>query len=315
MLSYCAKLAAFGEEFMRKSTVNSLALAVVLLAGLPATAQQGPSANAAPPPQPLFEITKVTDNVYSFRYFIHRAMVVITSVGVVVTDPISTTAAEHMMAEIRKITDKPVKYVIYSHNHWDHISGARIFKDQGATIIQHELAAQHTRPRADVVPADQTFNGDQHIVTLGDQTIELNYVGSSHGHGMLVMRLPKQRLLAVVDIVTPQRIGFRGFPETSPQDSIKALRKVEAMEFDRIVPGHGPASASRTEVTAIREYLEDLTKAVVDATGKTGNPYAVEKITELVKVELRPKYGHWGEFDAWMVLNVDRIIMEQRLGF
>jgi glyoxylase-like metal-dependent hydrolase (beta-lactamase superfamily II) len=234
---------------------------------------------------------------------------------VAVIDPISTAAARSLNDELKKITDQPVKYVIYSHNHWDHITGAGIFKAQGARIIQHALAAQHTRPRPDLVPADQTFEDDKYVLALGDQTLELIHVGPSHGHGMLVTRLPKERLLHVVDIVTPQRIGFRGFPETSPQDSIKALRFVETLDFDRIVPGHGPAVGPRSEVAAIRGYLEDLTKAVTDATAKTGNPYAIDKITELVKADLRPRYGHWGEFDNWMVLNVDRIILEQRLGF
>jgi glyoxylase-like metal-dependent hydrolase (beta-lactamase superfamily II) len=286
---------------------------IVGLAALGALVLSAASA-AAQAPAAQFDLTKVTDQVYSFRYFIHRAMVVVTSDGVIVTDPISSLAAKTMMDEIRKITDKPVKHVIYSHNHWDHISGAQIFKDQGAKIVQHELAARNTRPKADLVPADETFSGEKHVVTLGDQTVELIYVGPSHGSGMLVMRLPRERLLNVVDIVTPQRIGFRGYPDTSPQDSIKALRKVEALDFDRIVPGHGPAVAPKAEVTAIREYLEDLTKAVGVATQKIGSPYAVDRITELVKADLRPKYGHWGEFDNWMILNVDRIIMEQRLG-
>ena len=270
---------------------------------------------AAQTSAPQFDLTKVTDHVYSFRSGIHRAMVVVTSDGVIVTDPINSVAAKNMMDEIRKVTDKPVKFVIYSHNHWDHIAGARIFKDQGAKIIQHALAAQHTRSNPDVVPADEAFKDDKHIVTLGDQTIELIYVGPSHGSGMIVMRVPKERLLNIVDICTPQRIGFRNFPDGSPQDTIKALRKVEALDFDRIVPGHGPASAPKAEVTAIREYLEDLTRAVSAAKEKVGNPLALEQITELVKVDLRPKYGQWGEFDNWMMMNVDRILLEQRLGY
>jgi glyoxylase-like metal-dependent hydrolase (beta-lactamase superfamily II) len=270
---------------------------------------------AAQTPAPQFDLTKVTDQVYSFRSGIHRAMVVATSDGVIVTDPINSMAAKNMMDEIRKVTDKPVKFVIYSHNHWDHIAGARIFKDQGAKIIQHALAAQHTRPNPDVVPADETFKDDRHLVTLGDQTIELIYVGPSHGSGMIVMRVPKDRILNIVDICTPQRIGFRNFPDGSPQDTIKALRKVEALDFDRIVPGHGPASAPKAEVTAIREYLEDLTRAVSAAKEKAGSPVALDQITELVKADLRPKYGQWGEFDNWMMMNVDRILLEQRLGY
>ena len=270
---------------------------------------------AAQTSAPQFDLTKVTDHVYSFRSGIHRAMVVVTSDGVIVTDPINSAAAKNMMDEIRKVTDKPVKFVIYSHNHWDHIAGARTFKDQGAKIIQHALAAQHTRPNPDVVPADETFKDDKHVVTLGDQTIELIYVGPSHGSGMIVMRVPKERVLNIVDICTPQRIGFRNFPDGSPQDTIKALRKVEALDFDRIVPGHGPASAPKAEVTAIRECLEDLTRAVSAAKEKAGSPLALDQITELVKADLRPKYGQWGEFDNWMMMNVDRILLEQRLGY
>ena len=132
---------------------------------------------------------------------------------------------------------------------------------------------------------------------------------------MIVMRVPKERVLNIVDICTPQRIGFRNFPDTSPQDTIKALRKVEALDFDRMVPGHGPASAPKAEVTAIREYLEDLSRAVSAAKEKTGNEFAFAEITELVKADLRPKYGQWGEFDNWMMMNVDRILLEQRLGY
>lgn len=264
---------------------------------------------------PQFDMTKVTGNAYSFRFFIHRNMIVLTSDGVIVTDPINPVAAQHMMAEIKKITDKPVKLVIYSHNHWDHIAGARIFKDQGARIIQHELAAKETRPSPIVVAADETFSGDKHVVTLGDQTVELIYVGRSHGSGMVVMRVPKERILHTIDVVTPGRVAFRNMPDFFPQDWINALARMERMDFDRIIPGHGPASAPKSAVAEQRHYLEDLTAAVVEGTKRAGNPFAFDKITEYVKNDLRPKYGKWDQFDDWMVLNVDRVILEQRIGW
>jgi glyoxylase-like metal-dependent hydrolase (beta-lactamase superfamily II) len=269
----------------------------------------------AQPGSPQFDMTKVSDSVYSFRFFVHRNMIVVTSDGVIVTDPISAAAAKPMMNEIKKITDKPVKLVIYSHNHWDHISGAKIFKDQGAKIVQHELAAKHTRPNPAVVPADETFSGDKHLVTLGDQTVELIYPGPSHGSGLVVMLLPKERILHTIDIVTPGRIAFRNMPDFYPQDWIKALKKVEQLDFDRLVPGHGPASAPKSAVAEQREYIEDLTAAVAKATKTAGSPFAFDKITELVKEDLRPKYGKWGEFDNWMILNIDRVLLEQRIGW
>src|SRR3954470_191961 len=86
-----------------------------------APAQQQPAARPAPPP---FATTKVdgTDNVYIFRFGGHQAMFVVTPAGVIATDPISLRrqAAKTYIEEIQKITKAPIKYVIYSHSHYDH---------------------------------------------------------------------------------------------------------------------------------------------------------------------------------------------------
>jgi glyoxylase-like metal-dependent hydrolase (beta-lactamase superfamily II) len=281
------------------------ALAMVLPAG-PSLAQ-----GSAPP----FDMTQVTANAYSFRFSIHRNMILVTGDGVIVSDPMNPLVAQHMMAAIEKITDQPVKLVIYSHNHWDHIGGAKIFKDRGAKIIQHEAGARDTRPSPSVVPADDTFSGEQHVVTMGGQTVELIYLGRSHGSGMVVMRVPKERILHTIDVVTPGRVAFRSMPDFTPQGWIAALKKMEQLDYDRIIPGHGPASAPKSAVTEQREYVEDLSHAVANAVKTTGDPLAFDRITELVKSDLRPKYGAWAEFDDWMGMNVERITFEQRLGW
>ena len=262
-----------------------------------------------------FEMTKVAENVFSFRSFFHRNMIVLTTDGVIVTDPMNVGAAKMMLAEIKKLTDKPVKYVIYSHNHWDHIAGAGIFKEQGAKIVQHELGAKGTRANPSVVPADTIWSGDQHDIKLGNQTIELHYVGPSHGRGMTVMRLPEQKILHTIDTVTPKRIMFMNMPDYIPYRLIEALKKIEAMDFERIVPGHGAAVASRSAVTEARQYMQDLNNAVSNAIKITKNPFAFPELTKLVKQELRPKYGQWSQFDAWMTMNIMRIVQEQRMGW
>src|SRR5436309_14037458 len=83
---------------------------------------------------PLFATTKVegTDNVYVFRYQNHQAMFVVTPAGVIATDPISygrPQAAKTYVEEIQKITKAPIKYLIYSHHHYDHIEGGKPFKE------------------------------------------------------------------------------------------------------------------------------------------------------------------------------------------
>jgi len=300
-------------DFQKRQDTMCVAIRSMLagLIGLAALPPAAPGFAQAP----QFDMTKVADNVYSFRFLFWRNMVVLTNDGVIVSDPINPRAAQHMMDEIKKLSDKPVRLVIYSHNHWDHIAGAKIFKDQGAKVLQHELGAKDTRPHPDVVPADETFTGDMHVVSLGGESIELIHLGPSHGSGMVVMRLPRQRILHIVDVVTPARVAFRSMPDFTPQGMIAALRKVEQLDFDRILPGHGPAAAPKSAVTAQREYLESLSKAVADGAKRTGNPWAFDKITEYVKEELQPKYGQWAQFDDYLAMNVERVILEKNMGW
>ena len=99
-----------------------------------------------------------TDNVYVFRYGGHQSMFIVTPQGVIATDPISLLRpAKPYIDAIKAVTDKPVKYVIYSHHHYDHIAGGKPFKDLGATFIAHRRAKerllelkQKNAPRPDV---------------------------------------------------------------------------------------------------------------------------------------------------------------------
>ena len=115
---------------------RTIALSVALAATLAVAA----AAHAQAPP---FATTKITDSVYLFRYGGHQAIFVVTPDGVIATDPIAyrrPQAALTYIDEIRKVTAAPIKYVVYSHHHYDHIEGGKPFKDLGATFIAHKNA-------------------------------------------------------------------------------------------------------------------------------------------------------------------------------
>src|SRR5512146_2422349 len=104
-----------------KGILASLGL---MVAAFGAAAQQ-------PPP---FETRQLTDNAYLFRYGGHQALFVVTPEGVIATDPIAflrPVAATTYLAEIRKVTPAPIKYLVYSHHHYDHIAGGKPFKEAG----------------------------------------------------------------------------------------------------------------------------------------------------------------------------------------
>ena len=88
--------------------------------------------------RPVEEALKIDDHIYTYRRGNHRTMFVVTDEGVIVLDPMKTAIAEGMYKVIRELTDAPIKYMIYSHNHWDHTGGGKVFKDAGAVVVAHD---------------------------------------------------------------------------------------------------------------------------------------------------------------------------------
>ena len=215
-------------------------------------------------------VTEIGDGLYVFRWWVYRNIFIVTDEGVIVTDPMNPKAAKLLQTEIRRITDKPVRYVVYSHNHHDHISGGIIFQDEGARFVAHKnvLKELSDHPSAVTPLPDITFY-NSYTINLGGRKLELDYYGPNHGDSLVVMRLPRENILFVVDIVTPRRVAFRSMPDFWPDQWVRSLKEIEASEFDYVIPGHGPETEPAIDpasvVTEQRVYLEDLISAVGDA--------------------------------------------------
>ena len=102
-----------------------------------------------------------------------------------------------------EVTNQPVKYVIYSHHHFDHIAGGKAFKDAGATFIAHRRAKERLEMLKDphTVLPDEAVPDSGRTITLGGTTLELHYLGLNHSDSTLVMRLPKEKIIFIVDTI------------------------------------------------------------------------------------------------------------------
>jgi len=261
-------------------------------------------------------VKKISDDgLYVFRWWVYRNIFLITDEGVIVTDPMNPKAAKLLLSEIRKITDKPIKYVIYSHNHHDHISGGSIFKEEGAKFIGHKnLLKELTDHPNPITPLPDITFYNNYTLTLGNRTLELFYFGPNHGESLIVMRIPKEKILFIVDIVTPRRVAFRGMPDFWPDEWVRTLKEIEQMDFDYVISGHGPegqpAVDSSTIVKEQRVYLEDLMSAVKTAMESgTHNPEELKKVVKL------PKYENWQYYNEWLPMNIERIWAFYHMGW
>ena len=220
------------------------ACAALLIAAL-----TGPAMSQAARPQ--IETTKVenTDNVYIFRNGNHQSMFIVTKDGVIATDPVAygrPNGGQQYVDEIRKITDKPIKYLVYSHHHFDHIAGGKAFKDAGARVIAHKNATARLKKLQDphtVIPDESV--GNRKVIKLGGTTLELHYLGLNHSDSTLVMRLPKEKIIFIVDTIPVGSFPARGFIDIFPLETEDFLKKVIAMDWERLIPGHPGAPGGR----------------------------------------------------------------------
>jgi glyoxylase-like metal-dependent hydrolase (beta-lactamase superfamily II) len=285
----------------RVHVAGAVALVSVALASA-ATAQTP----ATPPP---FATTKVegTDNVYIFRFGGHQSMFIVTPQGVIATDPIGLRrpAAKAYIEEIQKITKAPIKYVIYSHSHYDHIAGGQPFKDAGAVFVAHKNAKARLAALKppDIVIPDQVVDGKRNI-TLGGTTLELNYVGKNHSDSTLVMRLPKQKIIFTVDWIPLQGIQFRGMADNYLPDIEDGLKKVIAMDWERMIPGHpgpgGRQTGTKDDARAMLSYLQDLSAAVKTA-AEAGKCYP-----DAMRDVKLPKYENYPNYGPFLPMNIER---------
>lgn len=256
------------------------------------------------PPGP-HQVSKISDSLYTFAHGGARSIFIVTDEGVIVTDPMNVVAANALRAEIAAITDAPVKYVVYSHEHWDHILGGQIFKDEGATFISHFNCLEHfyREPHQDLVFPDRTFERN-YTVELGGRRLELLYFGRNHGQCMLIMHIPEERMLFIVDLVTKGRVSGAGgtMRDFYPRDWIRTLREIEALDFDQMIASHGPAISDRSTVSERRRYLEALMLAVRTELDQ-GTPY--NEILD--RIEL-PEFRYLQGYDRFIRRNAERVL-------
>lgn len=283
-------------------------LATALLAGVLAAAALPVYAQAPTPPP--FSTTKVegTDGVYIFRYQGHQAMFVVTPEGVIATDPVGERrpAAAAYIAEIRKITQAPIKYVVYSHSHYDHIAGGKPFKDLGAVFVAHKntksLLEQRKAP--DIVIPDLVVDDTGGKLELGGTTLELLYLGKNHGDNSLVMRLPKEKIIFVVDFLPLSGTQFRVMADTYVPEQEETMKKILAMDWDKLIPGHpgagGRQIGNKDDVKTDLDYTLDLSAAVKQAVD-AGKSYA-----DAIRDIKLPKYENLPGYQQNLAGNIER---------
>lgn len=266
----------------------------------------GASAQLPPP----FESIEIAKDIHSFGNPGGRSLWIEMPESVVVFDPMNVRAAKALRADIAKNTDKPVSHVVYSHEHYDHIRGGQIFADEGAIFIAQErcLDTFDYVPDPDVVAPTVTYV-ETYTLDLGGPQIELLYFGRNHGDCMTITHFPEERLLFVVDLLTEKSLPFGSLPDYYPGDTVRTLKAIQELDFDRIARGHSSPIVDRAVLDETVAYWSDLMTSVKARLDAGDSPFSVMEKHDL------PHYRTWRNYDRWFKLHVERVVWHYTIGW
>jgi cyclase len=237
-------------------------------------------------------------------YVIHNDFVpgnttaLVTNAGVVLVDDKFEIDHGNIMAELKKITGQPVRYVINTHHHADHSGGNVKMQEMNAQIVASEEAWQNMTGLPNVTI------GHEARIHLGGKTVALYHFGRSHTNGDVVVYFPADRALAAGDMFTfgddvPELIDYSG--GGSGKEWPKTLDSVLMLDFDAVVPGHGPVTTKQE----MRKYRDSTARLVMRVHEMVVQKKSRDDVAKMLRSEF-----HWA--DLHLNLGLDGAMVEMR---
>ena len=276
------------------------------------------SAFAADPSD--FTIKKIGEGVYAAisgdgSKAGSNAGFIVGSNGVVVVDTfVAVDPAKELLAEIRKITNLPIRYVVNTHYHLDHTGGNAVFSEAGAAILAHrnvrgwlrtenmKFFGANPKPeakaRVEALVLPDVVYTDAVDIYLGSRLVQVRYM-LGHTGGDSVVMVPDANVIFGGDLIWQHHLPNLIDASTEPwmQTLDKLLVEHPAATF---VSGHGDL-AQANDVRDFRDYLTTLRQDVgkAQAEGKSG-----QELVDAVSAQLKEKYGAWGFFENFVKRNI-----------
>jgi len=266
------------EEEMRQLILAAALTATMGWAGEAQERLPDVASGLAVPQNKGYAVERIGDGLYFVTDGFYTTMFMTTGAGTIVVDA-PPTLGEKMIAAVRETTEEPIRWVIYSHAHADHIGAAGIYP-KDATIIAHSATAARLARANDpgrpvpygtfvggkpVPMPTVTFDNDYEL-KAGNGTLMLSYRGSDHMPGNIYIFAPQQRVLMQVDVIFP---GWTPFKDLAIAEDIlgyvKSHDTILSYPFEKMVTGHWSRTATRQDVETQRDYIHDIEKNAATA--------------------------------------------------
>ena len=203
-----------------------------------------------------YELQAMGGGAYAVSSTGYNSMFLVTGDGVIVVD-VPPSIGEKINEAIDEVTNEPIKYLVYSHAHKDHIGGAHTLP-AGIEIVAQEDTSNFLKMANDTErPLPTQIFDNETTITLGNATLQLSYGGPYHQNGNIFIYAPQHKILMAVDQFSPGGTPWKHLATTPHVPSyIQSYDQVLNYDFDTYVSGHG--IGTKDDVQLEKEYVADL---------------------------------------------------------
>lgn len=278
-----------------------------------------------PHPAQAEGLIRITDRIYSYadakdpspaNSFCANAGIVIGDKGILVVDALaSAQEAQRLIGDIRKVSDKPIRYVVNTHSHFDHTFGNAAFAAQGAVIVAQDNCTENLRTSSrqvienagdygmsaeeagavKIAYPNVTFAAGMHIV-LGGVSVDLMFIEPSHTTDSLMVFVPEEKVVFAGDILFTDFYPYMG--DADIQGWAKTLDTLLTLNAERIIPGHGPVSTKK-DVADMKEYILAFDKKATELCAKSGDlQYIATELKKSLPLRSRADFLIMGSLQA-----------------
>src|SRR5215467_14278920 len=248
---------------------------------------------------------KITDDLYVIHndFVPGNTTALVTNEGVLLVDDKFEIDYPNIVAEVKKLTNQPIKYVINTHHHADHSGSNAKMQAMNVQVIASEQARENMVDAKQPGQPAMTFDRRAHVY-IGGKNVELYHFGRAHTNGDVVVLFPAQRTLAAGDMFTygddvPELIDYAG--GGSAKEWTSTLDSALQLDFDNVVPGHGPL-VKKPEMRKFRDSTLRFRNRIHELVTQKKSRADIEKVT-------RTEF-HWA--DLHVMLSLDGAIAEMQ---
>jgi len=243
-------------------------------------------------------INQLTEHVYRFGTS-HNSLIIATSEGLILVDG-SCDNMDWFASEIRTRFKVPVKYVVLSHDHQDHICGTELFANTAVGIGQVNIRPHIVREKRTAIVPQILFEDTMEIV-MGGIRVVLMYLGATHSDNMLYVHIPSEGVLFAPDFARGKNI-LPDFRDLDVHNSLKALRTLAYLPDVKIVlEGHDRSTTTQQAFLEFHRYLQAMRDRVLEGI------VAGKSLTQIRKEVTMDDFKDYNQTPARIVGQIDTI--------